>query len=250
VHITNGRIGGGGGGAGDGDGLARFSPSTSFVASSSARKVGSLSPSAVSENGPSTVHSLMKTATHASEVASALGQTLRERGREQTQMQSSIREYESRVSLLTAVVQRLEAEAARERAATAELKQELGAAELRVAQEQHSRAAAEAAAADADAEAAGAWREALREGEAAEKGRKEAEAERARCGQLEAAEERLRVEAAARDDENAALRAELAEVKALHVRACVWGSSDLLLMLFGLRFCSCACLLAYMLAGV
>ncbi len=192
----------------------------------------------------------MKTATHASEVASALGQTLRERGREQTQMQSSIREYESRVSLLTAVVQRLEAEAARERAATAELKQELGAAELRVAQEQHSRAAAEAAAADADAEAAGAWREALREGEAAEKGRKEAEAERARCGQLEAAEERLRVEAAARDDENAALRAELAEVKALHVRACVWGSSDLLLMLFGLRFCSCACLLAYMLAGV
>ena len=75
----------------------------------------------------------MKTATHASHVASTLQQTLRDRGREQNELHSSIRKYESRVGLLTATVQRLEAENARAVAESSDLQKKLDEAELRAA---------------------------------------------------------------------------------------------------------------------
>jgi len=76
-------------------------------------------------------------------MASQLQHTLRERGREQNQLHSSIRQYESRVSLLTAQVQRLEAENARCKSQNEVLQDKVAQAELSAAEERRAKEEAE-----------------------------------------------------------------------------------------------------------
>lgn len=164
----------------------------------------------------------MKTATHASHVASTLQQTLRDRGREQNELHSSIRQYESRVGLLTATVQRLEAENARALAESSDLQEKLEEAERRAAEAEHDNEM-QCAQAEYDGQAASARYQEVNTRLAASESNSAAlvtELEQAqdKASAAEAQAREFKTRADSEAQQVAALRNEIEEIRAAQVR--------------------------------